>query len=137
MVMSGPRPIGRGRGQGRLYGADSAPQKPQIATSALPAGVRERVYDCCMPIYEFMCPACGNTFEELSAAGTETAECPECSSAEAHRRLSAPAAPRRLSMSPDQARRLEDKRGIDRGGAKQRFKQQLARERRAGGRGGG
>ena len=50
--------------------------------------------------------------------------------------LSAPARPKTLSMSPGQARRAEDKRGIDRGGAKQRFKQQLARERRAGKTGG-
>ena len=85
-----------------------------------------------MPIYEFMCPACDNRFEELSSAGTEHARCPECGSLRARRVLSAPAPPRSLSMSPGQARRAEDKRGIDRGGARERFKKQLARERRAG-----
>ena len=84
-----------------------------------------------MPIYEFLCPACGKRFEELSGAGTEHAECPECGSPEARRVPSAPAPARRLSMSPGDARRAEGKRGIDRGGAKQRFAKQLARERRA------
>ena len=90
-----------------------------------------------MPIYEFLCPACGDRFEELTSAGTEGAECPRCGSAQARRVLSAPAPPKSLSMSPGQARHAEDKRGVDRGGAKQRFKQQLARERRAGGGGRG
>ena len=34
-------------------------------------------------------------------------------------------------VTPNQRRRLEDKRGIDRGGAKERFKQQRAVERSA------
>jgi putative FmdB family regulatory protein len=89
-----------------------------------------------MPIYEFLCPACGDRFEELTSAGTESAECPRCGSFQARRVFSAPARPKTLSMSPGQARRAEDKRGIDRGGAKKRFKQQLARERRAGKTGG-
>ena len=84
-----------------------------------------------MPIYEFLCPACGNRFEELSAAGAERAECPQCGAADTRRRLSAPARPHRLALSRGTARRMEDKRGIDRGGAQQRFKQQRARERRA------
>ena len=89
-----------------------------------------------MPIYEFECSACGERFEELSEAATELAKCPRCGSPEARRRLSAPAPPQRLVASPGTARRMEDKRGIDRGGARQRFAQRRARERRSGGRDG-
>jgi putative FmdB family regulatory protein len=89
-----------------------------------------------MPIYEFLCPACDSRFERLADAGTETSPCPECGSEQPRRVLSAPARPKTLSMSPGQARRAEDKRGVDRGGAKKRFQQQLARERRAGKTGG-
>lgn len=85
-----------------------------------------------MPIYEFACPKCGHRFEALMAAGTERAECPECGSADAGRRLSAPAPSRRLTMSPGTARRAEDKRGTNRGGAMERFRKQRAREKRAG-----
>jgi putative FmdB family regulatory protein len=88
-----------------------------------------------MPIYEFQCPACGSRFERLAAAGTERAACPQCGAPEASRILSAPAPVHRLVKSPGTARRIEDKRGVSRGGAKQRFKQQRAREKRAGGRG--
>lgn len=87
-----------------------------------------------MPIYEFLCPACGGRFDELTAPGTEAASCPECGSEGARRQFSgAPARPRRLTMSPGTARRAEDGRGIDRGGAMQRFRSQRAREKRAGG----
>jgi putative FmdB family regulatory protein len=89
-----------------------------------------------MPIYEFLCPACGNRFEELEGAPTELAECPNCGSPEARRQFSAPAPPPRLVLGSGAARRMEDKRGIDRGGAKQRFRERRARERRAGGGGG-
>jgi putative FmdB family regulatory protein len=83
-----------------------------------------------VPIYEFQCPACDERFEKLVAPDTDRAACPNCSSA-AERRLSAPASPRSLTMSPGEARRAEDKRGIERGGALQRFRQQRAREKRA------
>ncbi|MFN8151275.1 MAG: zinc ribbon domain-containing protein [Solirubrobacterales bacterium] len=86
-----------------------------------------------MPIYEFECAECGERFEELSAAGTETATCPACGAAGAERRLSSFG----LSRQPtaNQRRRMEDKRGTDRGGAKKRFTQNLARarDRRPGG----
>jgi putative FmdB family regulatory protein len=85
-----------------------------------------------MPVYEFECAKCGNRFEELVSAGTEDAVCPECGSREVVRRLSAPGRPRTLSMSSGQARRAEDKRGTDRGGALQRFKRQRAREKHTG-----
>jgi putative FmdB family regulatory protein len=89
-----------------------------------------------MPIYEFECPACGNRFERLAGVGTQRADCPRCGGAEASRVLSAPAPAQRLVKSPGTARRMEAKRGVDRDGAKQRFKQQRAREKRSGGRGG-
>ena len=86
-----------------------------------------------VPIYEFACQSCGHRFEELvgSHVGVETAEvaCPECGSTEIERLLSSSYAPLQRQMTPNQRRRLEDKRGVDRGGAKERFKQQRAAER--------
>jgi len=87
-----------------------------------------------VPIYEFACQSCGHRFEELvgSHVGLEADDvvCPECGSAKAERQLSTSYAPLH-GMTPNQRRRLEDKRGVDRGGAKERFKQQRAAERRA------
>lgn len=88
-----------------------------------------------MPIYEFSCQSCGHRFEELvgSHVGVDASEvvCPECGSDGAERQLSTSYAPLHRQMTPNQRRRLEDKRGIDRGGAKQRFKRQRAAEKRA------
>ena len=88
-----------------------------------------------MPIYEFVCESCGHRFEELvgSHVGRETADvgCPECGSAEVERQLSTSYAPLQRQMTPSQKRRLENKRGVDRGGAKERFKRQRAAERSA------
>ncbi len=84
-----------------------------------------------MPIYEFECGRCGERFERLVAAATETAVCPACGAAGAGRRLS----PFGLSRQPtaNQRRRMEDRRGTDRDGARQRFKRSVskARERRS------
>ena len=44
-----------------------------------------------MPLYEFACDACGETFEALAKPG-ETATCPSCG-AEGARRLFTPIAP--------------------------------------------
>ena len=88
-----------------------------------------------MPIYEFDCQSCGHRFEELvgSHVGVETADlvCPECGSAKIERLLSSSYAPLQRQMTPNQRRRADDKRGTDRGGAKERFKQQRAAEKRA------
>ncbi len=88
-----------------------------------------------MPIYEFACQSCGHRFEELvgSHVGVEAADvvCPECGSAEVERLISSSYAPVHRQMTPNQRRRAEDKRGTDRGGAKERFKQQRAAEKRA------
>jgi putative FmdB family regulatory protein len=88
-----------------------------------------------VPIYEFLCESCGHRFEELVGAtgGIQVAEvtCPECGSAKVERQASSSYAPLHRQLTPTQKRRLEDKRGTDRGGAKQRFKQQRAAERSA------
>jgi putative FmdB family regulatory protein len=93
-----------------------------------------------VPIYEFECRSCGHHFEELvgSHVGVETEDvrCPECGQAEVERLISSSYAPIHRQLTPGQKRRLEDKRGIDRGGAKERFKRQRAAERPAA-RGGG
>ena len=87
-----------------------------------------------MPIYEFACRSCGHCFEELvgSHVGVELSEvvCPECGFEEAERLLSTSYAPLQRQMTPNQRRRLEDARGTDRGGAKERFKRQRAAEKR-------
>jgi putative FmdB family regulatory protein len=88
-----------------------------------------------VPIYEFDCQSCGHRFEELvgSHVGVETADlvCPECGSAKIERLLSSSYAPLQRQMTPNQRHRADDKRGTDRGGAKERFKQQRAAEKRA------
>jgi putative FmdB family regulatory protein len=91
-----------------------------------------------VPIYEFRCESCKHSFEELvgSHVGTEesSVRCPECGSERVVRQLSRTYAPIQRQMTPNQRRRLEAKRGTDRGGAKERFKQQRAAERRSGAR---
>jgi putative FmdB family regulatory protein len=88
-----------------------------------------------VPIYEFACRSCDHSFEELvgSHVGLETADvvCPECGSAKVERQVSTSYAPLHRQMTPNQRRRLEDKRGTNRDGAKERFKQQRAAEKRA------
>jgi putative FmdB family regulatory protein len=45
-----------------------------------------------VPIYEFMCRACGNEFERIqSFSDTSVPACPNCSSEEVDRRLGRPA----------------------------------------------
>lgn len=97
-----------------------------------------------MPIYEFSCAGCGKEFEELvgSHVGKQETDvrCPECGSEKLERKTTSGYAPVARQMTPNQRRRLEDKRGTGRGGAKERFKQQRANERamqRRGGRRGG
>ena len=83
-----------------------------------------------MPIYEFECGECGERFEELTTAGTESATCPNCEAEGAERRLSSFGLSRQ--PTPNQRRRMEDKRGTNRDGARQRWHSTLskARERR-------
>jgi putative FmdB family regulatory protein len=88
-----------------------------------------------VPIYEFACRSCGHRFEELvgSHVGVQAGDvvCPECGAAEAERLISTSYAPLQHQMTPNQRRRAEDRRGIGRDGAKERFKQQRAAEKRA------
>ena len=64
-----------------------------------------------MPIYEFECEECGARFEELVAAGTEVAACPECGSTRTRRLLSNVSPPGRLprgaAVRSDESRRGE------------------------------
>jgi putative FmdB family regulatory protein len=87
-----------------------------------------------VPIYEFSCTACGYGFEELvgSHVGSDATDvrCPECGG-EVERLVTTSYAPIHRRLTPNQRRRLEDKRGTDRDGAKQRFREQRAAERRA------
>lgn len=86
-----------------------------------------------MPIFEFRCRDCDARFEELvgSHVGTtiEDVRCPECGSADLERLEASGFAPIHRQMTPAQRRRLEDKRGVDRGGARERFGKQREAER--------
>jgi putative FmdB family regulatory protein len=80
-----------------------------------------------VPIYEFECGDCGERFEELAAMGTENARCPSCGAEGAERRLSSFGLTRQPTAG--QRRRMEDARGTNRDGARQRFKADLAKRR--------
>jgi putative FmdB family regulatory protein len=80
-----------------------------------------------VPIYEFECGECGERFEDLVAMGTDSAPCPACGAERAERRLSSFGLTRQ--PTPNQQRRMEDRRGTNRDGARQRFKADLARRR--------
>jgi len=88
-----------------------------------------------VPIYEFVCESCGHRFEELVGSHVglraEDVACPECGSANVERQVSSSHAPVQRQLTANQKRRLEGKRGIDRGGANERFRKQRAAERAA------
>jgi putative FmdB family regulatory protein len=106
-----------------------------LRAETVPAWSGTRTTINAVPIYEFVCESCGHRFEELVGAtgGIQAAEvaCPECDSAEVERQVSSSYASLQHQLTPGQKRRLEDKRGIERGGAKERFKRQRAAERSA------
>ena len=87
-----------------------------------------------MPLYEFRCDRCGERFEELVAAGTESAPCRSCGAEGAVRVLSAQAAPFGLVKSIGAARRQEGRNAELRQRTKADFKasRQRARESRGG-----
>jgi putative FmdB family regulatory protein len=108
----------------------------QFAAAKRALVVRAENYHLPVPVYEFACRSCGHRFEELVGphVGVEADEvrCPECDAAEPERLIASSYAPTPRQLTPSQRRRMEDKRGTDRGGAKERFKRQRAAERRAG-----
>jgi putative FmdB family regulatory protein len=64
-----------------------------------------------VPIYEFECEECGAVFEELVAAGTVAAACPECGSERSRRLISAVSppgrTPRGARVRSDESQRRE------------------------------
>jgi putative FmdB family regulatory protein len=88
-----------------------------------------------MPMYEFDCDACGERFEDLVPAGTETIECRLCGSSETHRVLSVPGAPWKLVKTVGAARQQEVRNAKLHAETKRQFKEtrQKAREAKKGG----
>ena len=137
-VRLGPRQLGHGPSgsiepvPGRP--ASSIPRNLRLERRPRESGARTTINP--VPIYEFSCQSCGHRFEELvgSHVGLETADvaCPECGSHEIEREVSTSYAPLHRQMTPNQRRRLEERRGTNRDGAKERFKQQRAAEKRGG-----
>ena len=86
-----------------------------------------------MPVFEFRCRACNARFEELVGShigkGVEDVVCPECGSADLERQDASGFAPIHRQLTPGQKRRLEDERGTDRGGARERFGRRRDEER--------
>jgi putative FmdB family regulatory protein len=89
-----------------------------------------------VPLYEYACRECGHEFEELvgSHVGVDetSVTCPECGAKAPERLMSKKYAPISRQLTSNQKRRLEDKRGTDRGGAMERFKKQRASEKGTG-----
>jgi putative FmdB family regulatory protein len=84
-----------------------------------------------MPIYEFECGSCEAEFEDLVAAGTERATCPECGSEDTRRRFSAPSPAFRLVKSRGDARKQEAKNRRLHTATKARFKESRRKAREA------
>lgn len=86
-------------------------------------------------MFEFHCTKCEARFEELVGShvgkGVEDVRCPECGASEVERQTASEFASPQHQRTPNQRRRLEEKRGTDRGGAMERFKAQRATEKRA------
>lgn len=84
-----------------------------------------------MPIYEFQCEECGTGFEDLVAAGTEHAPCPDCGSGRTTRRFSAPASTFKFVKSPGNARKQEARNAKLHASTKARFKEGRRKAREA------
>ena len=86
-------------------------------------------------MYEFLCAACGERFEELVAAGTESATCLACGTEGPKRVLSAQATPFRLVKGRGDTRKQERKNAELGRRTKAKFKERRrrTRERAAGG----
>jgi putative FmdB family regulatory protein len=83
-------------------------------------------------MYEFRCGACGERFEALVDAGTETVDCRLCGAADTRRVYSAQAAPMSLVKPAGERRKQERANEKLRADSKTRFKEsrRRARERR-------
>ncbi|HLM30707.1 MAG TPA: zinc ribbon domain-containing protein [Solirubrobacterales bacterium] len=92
-----------------------------------------------MPIYEFRCEACGERFEALVAAGTDSVECRRCGSGRTARVLSAQAPPMHIVKTPGDTRKQEVKNAQLRERTRAEFTsaRRRARERRPKGGSGG
>jgi putative FmdB family regulatory protein len=85
-----------------------------------------------MPIYEFLCQACGARFEELVDVGTNSVDCRGCGSERTRRVYSPPGRPFALVKTAGDAHKQERKNAQLREGTKQRLSA-LRRTRRPGG----
>ena len=74
-----------------------------------------------MPIYEFLCEACGARFEELVDAGTESVACGACASQRTRRVYSPQGRPFRIVKTPGDTRQQERKNAQLRERTKERF----------------
>lgn len=74
-----------------------------------------------MPIYEFVCDACGSRFEDLVPAGTETLACSACGSKSARRVFSPQAATPRLVKTRRDAGKQERRNADLQARSKQSF----------------
>jgi putative FmdB family regulatory protein len=84
-----------------------------------------------MPLYEFVCDRCGERFEELVPAGTDTVECDSCRSPGARRVYSPPSALARLAKSPGEKRKQERRNAQLHQRTKASFKERRRRAREA------
>lgn len=83
-----------------------------------------------MPLYEFVCDACGERFESLVEVGTESVDCRICAEPGARRVLSAQAAPLHLVKPAGERRKQERANARLRKDTKARFKQSRERARK-------
>jgi putative FmdB family regulatory protein len=63
-----------------------------------------------MPVYDYRCPACGHSFEELVRRG-EAPSCPHCGNTAPEKQLSAPFAPGRSKAARASARQQAAREG--------------------------
>jgi putative FmdB family regulatory protein len=52
-----------------------------------------------MPLYEYACPSCGHSFEELVFGEDEKVVCPRCQTVEVERQVSLPGRPKVAATS--------------------------------------
>lgn len=90
-----------------------------------------------MPMYEFDCAECGERFEDLVPAGTESIECRHCGSERTRRALSAPSSAWKLVKTPGAARQQEIRNAKLHSETKARFKEARRKARESKPKGGG